>query len=150
MSGNIFALLKDPSKPINDPSNYRPITVTSIFIGTFEHLIHRNLAPLVHDPTSSASPVHYDQFGFKEKHSCQNAVHLLVSTIQGEQNTSFPTPTPVVFVDFRQAFDKVQHVFLLFTLEANFRITGRAWRWTRRWLRHGRRVRCVEFGIVSM
>lgn len=149
VSGNIFALLKDPTKPIEDPTNYRPITVTSIFIRTFEHLIHRNLSPLIHDPTGSISPIHYHQFGFREAHSCQNAIHLIVSTIQGEQNASFPTPTPAAFIDFRQAFDKVQHAHLLFSLEVNFHITGQAWRWKHRWLNHNRRTRCVALGISS-
>lgn len=63
VSANVFSLLKDPSKPLNDPSNYRPVSVTSIFIPTFEHLIHKKLIPLIDRISGSSGLIHYHQFG---------------------------------------------------------------------------------------
>ena len=148
VSGNVFALLKDPNKPINDPSNYRPITVTSIFIRTFEHLIHHRLVPLIKSVPMPNS-LHKHQFGFREQRSCMNAAHLLISTIQDEQRVKPSTPLPVVFIDFAKAFDRVSHLHLLHILETRFGITGAALRWIDRWLRFERRIRCISNAFTS-
>ena len=148
VSGNVFALLKDPTKPIDDPSNYRPITVTSIFIRTLEHLIHHRLVPLIKSALPPNS-LHAHQFGFREGRSCMNAAHLLISTIQNEQREKPSTPLPVVFIDFAKAFDRVSHLHLLHVLATRFGITRRAWLWINRWLRSGRRTRCVSHAFAS-
>lgn len=148
VSGNVFALLKDANKPINDPSNYRPITVTSIFIRTFEHLIHHRLVPLI-EALPLPNSLHMHQFGFREQRSCMNAAHLLISTIQNEQRVKPSVPIPVVFIDLAKAFDRVSHLHLLHILETRYGITGAAWRWINKWLSSGRRIRCISIAFAS-
>jgi len=149
VSGNVFALLKDPSKPINDPSNYRPITVTSIFIRTFEHLIHHQMVPLIKALVPPHSPLHKHQFGFREERSCTNAIHLLVSTVLNDQRVKPSSPVPVVFIDFAKAFDRVSHLHLMHLLYTKYGIRGRMYQWIYRWLQKNRRIRCVASSVAS-
>lgn len=149
---NVFALLKNPAKPLDDPSNYRPISVTSIWIRTFEHLIHRKLITLV-DPINQS--ILYDhQYGFRQSRSCNNALHLVISHIKEEQQANqtngYCLPTPVAFVDMMKAFDRVCHLYLLHTADADFDIRGRIWRWIHRWLTVNRKIRCVANSVFSL
>ena len=63
---NVFSLVKDPTKPTGDANNYRPISVTSIFIRTFEHLIHRRLTELVDSPSLPQPLLYEHQYGFRQ------------------------------------------------------------------------------------
>jgi Reverse transcriptase (RNA-dependent DNA polymerase)/Endonuclease-reverse transcriptase len=145
---NVFALVKDPAKPLSDPNNYRPISVTSIFIRTFEHLIHHRLTQLVDSPSLPRPLLYEHQYGFRRARSCDNALHLVLSSIQDEQRRSqlktTCLPLPVVFVDLKKAFDRVWHHQLMATLETDFGISGRAWYWIWQWLHCRRRIRCVS------
>lgn len=150
---NVFSLLKDPSKPVSDPNNYRPISVTSIFIRTLEHLIHRKLTALVDSSNLPAPLLHIHQYGFRKNRSCMNALQLVISSVNEEQRrrhtSSHALPTPSVFIDLKKAFDRVWHQFLMRTLELDFGITGTAWRWIWRWLHCHRRIRCVANTTLS-
>ena len=145
---NVFSIVKDATKPLGDANNYRPISVTSIFIRTFEHLIHRRLTELVDSPTLPRPLLYEHQYGFRRARSCDNALHLVLSSIQDEQRRSqlrtTCLPLPVVFVDLKKAFDRVWHHQLMRTIDENFDIRGRAWHWIWRWLHCRRRIRCVS------
>jgi hypothetical protein len=152
-SANVFALIKDHDKPLSDANNYRPISVTSIWIRTFEHMIHRKMTPLI-DPKDGPSILYDHQYGFRHGRSCQNAIHLVVSSIKDEQRLSQSAgtclPFPVIFIDMLKAFDRVCHLCLLYDLEYEFKIVGRLWKWIHRWLSVNRRIRCVSNGVKSI
>ena len=134
----------------SDPASYRPISMTSIIIRTFEHLIHRRLSSLLEE----ASFFHPLQFGFRKHHSTLDAINYL----QYNTRTHFVrgAPCPTLFLDIQKAFDRVWHPKLLQTVE-RAGITGRAWRWlhaflSRRRIRtvssnHQSEWRCIEFGV---
>lgn len=150
---NVFSLLKDPSKSMNDANNFRPISVTSIFIRTFEHLIHKKLVSIIDSPNIPLQLLYAHQYGFRQNRSCDNALHLVTSSINEEQRKRHTGSncllSPVVFIDLKKAFDRVWHQSLMQTLSADFSITGRAWKWIWRWLHCKRRIRCVSQADMS-
>jgi hypothetical protein len=90
------------------PSNYRPISLTSIVCKVLEH-IHSNITS------------HFDRYniltdkqhGFRSKRSCETQ---LVTTIQKIALTS-KGQVDVILLDFAKAFDKVLHRRLLHKLK---------------------------------
>lgn len=152
---NVFSLVKDPSKPLNDSSNYRPIAVTSIWIRTYEHLLHKKLTELI-DPAitdnSTPSKLYHHQYGFRRGRSCQQAIHLLLSVIKDAHRASqsgVTLPTPAIFIDLAKAFDRVSHRYLIWYMYKHFGLSGRALRWIHRWISHNRRIRCAANGFYS-
>jgi hypothetical protein len=199
---NVMALYKG-SGAHNLPSSFRPISMTSIIVRTFEHLIHHRIVRLLSRP-SSTSAFHTNQYGFRAGRSTSDAVYHLVSTIQhimqgGTKKspsvqpsvvaaTSPPLPPPpnpilspppssplpfpsssaappssppppstssvktvdscpVVFLDIRKAFDRVDHGILLYHLQ-RAGIGGKAWHWIRAFLLD-RRFRTVSQSASS-
>ena len=93
-----------------DPSqvtNLRPISLLPIPGKVLEKLIHSRISEYLED-NDLLSPF---QHGFRKKHSTMGAIHQLVDRIG--TNLDKRVPTLVVFIDFRKAFDCVQHNILL-------------------------------------
>ena len=64
-SSNITAIFKKGSK--HSPSNYRPISLTSVAVKVLERLIHQRITQFLLDH-NKLSP---SQHGFRSNHSCQ-------------------------------------------------------------------------------
>ena len=144
---NVMALYKGSGSKATAGS-YRPISMTSILIRTFEHLVHKRLS-------AELESRHYFgkfQFGFRKGNSTIDAIHFLVTSIQDVLSRQ-PTKNhpalqcPVLFLDIQKAFDRVDHAILLQRVEAAG-IRGRAWLWLRSFLT-GRRMRCVDAAEYS-
>ncbi|XP_040063581.2 uncharacterized protein LOC115327201 [Ixodes scapularis] len=88
-------------------SSYRPISTTSIVCRTMERIVNRHL--LEHIERHQLLSSH--QYGFRPGRSCElalaTAVHTISSSLDGR------TPCELVQLDFKQAFDKVDHSILL-------------------------------------
>ena len=110
-----------------NPSDYRPISLTSILCKKFEHIL---VGHLFH---------HFDEFnilmsnqhGFRKHRSCETA---LVSTFQKwadplDQNRTIDA----LMLDFSKAFDKVPHERLIFKLKM-LGITGTCLVWIKNFL----------------
>ena len=149
---NVMALYKGGGGDKSSADSYRPISMTSIVIRTFEHLIHNQLAdfldPAQPHPSPSARLGPY-QFGFRRQHATTDAIHYLYSSIQSviTQKTSAATrkatlQAPVLFLDIAKAFDRVDHTILLHRLHQRG-IRGKAWLWLRSFLSH-RRMRTID------
>jgi hypothetical protein len=163
---NVMALYKQAGSRAA-PSSYRPISMTSIVARTFEHLIHRQLVDLLDPPAAppqqqqhgqqhqqqlQPAPAFGDaQFGFRRGRTTYDAIHYLVSNIQHllrVQTEDKGRPfCPVLFLDIKKAFDRVDHAILLQRLH-DAGVCGKAWLWLRSFL-SDRRMRTVDDSLCS-
>jgi hypothetical protein len=143
---NVMALYKGEGSRA-EPGSYRPISMTSILIRTFEHLIHRRITAILDPAILQAAPAGYfarTQFGFRAGRSTTDAIHYLLTSIQRvlQRNDKPSAQCPVVFLDIKKAFDRVDHNLLLHRVH-DAGITGKAWRWIKSFLTD-RRMRVVD------
>jgi hypothetical protein len=139
---NVMALYKGAGDK-SVASSYRPISMTSIIIRIFEHLIHRRLVAEL----EGAGYFALTQSGFRKGRSTTDAINFLLTAIQrflskgGGKEHDNPQ-CPVLFLDIQKAFDRVDHSILLHRVQAAG-ITGKAWLWIHSFL-SSRRMRCVD------
>ena len=107
--GIITALFKKGAK--NLPSNYRPISLTSIICKLLERIIVDSIIQHLNDNTI------YDkrQHGFTKKRS--TVTNLLEALNVWTEALSHHLPVDVIYLDLEKAFDKVPHHRLLLQLK---------------------------------
>lgn len=94
------------------PSSYRPISLLSIKSKLFEKLLLNRLMPIV----EKKSLIPDLQFGFRKKHSTVEQVHRMVAVIdEALEKKEF---CAAIFIDVRQAFDRVWHCGLIHKLKS--------------------------------
>ncbi|MCG8046530.1 MAG: reverse transcriptase domain-containing protein [Candidatus Thiodiazotropha endolucinida] len=101
----VFPVFKAGSK--SDPSNYRPISILPTISKIFEKHVNKHLMNYL----NKYQLIHESQSGFRRKHSCQTALTKLL-----DQWMSYIDRGNLVgslFIDFRKAFDVVDHSILL-------------------------------------
>lgn len=98
-------------KPEHNISSYRPISLLPIFSKIFERLLLTRLLP--HLPR--IVPNH--QFGFKRQHGTVQQCHRVVSEIQ--KSFEKDSYCSAVFLDIKEAFDRVWHPGLIVKLKEN-------------------------------
>ena len=91
----------------NLPSNYRPISILGNLSKVFEKVIHERLMNYL----EKFSLLSENQYGFRKKKNCIQAATSLYKKI--EENWQSKAKTNCIFVDFRKAFDSVDHKILL-------------------------------------
>ena len=94
----------------HDPSNYRPISLTSIICKIMEHIVHSQIIHHLDDHNLLSE----SQFGFRKKHSCELQLLLTVNDLAGGLRDK--EQIDAVLLDFSKAFDKVPHERLLLKL----------------------------------
>ena len=87
--------------------NYRPISITTVFSKIIEKVVYNQLS----DYLESNNLICPNQFGFRPNRSTNHAVTRLVDDIRINMNNGLLTG--VVFMDFRKAFDTIQHACLI-------------------------------------
>ena len=113
---NVAPIHKKESK--GDIKNYRPISLTSPVMNTFERILKDELL------IRTSHLLDYQQHGFLNIKSCTtDMVHFtdkLVMSINDTQTLS----TDVIYFDFSKAFDSVNHDLILDELKYVYAIGG--------------------------
>ena len=102
-------------------SNYRPISILSFFAKIYEKLLYKYLLDFLDANTT----MYKHQFGFREKHSTQQAINSLVEKITESGDTG--DIVIGVFLDLKKAVDTVSHDILLKKMYA-YGIRGNAFK----------------------
>ena len=96
-----------------DPANYQPISLTCILCKVMEHIVASNLSQHL-----NRNNVLYGlQHGFREKHPCETQLIELVEELSRKLSNGHQVH--LVLLDFSKAFDKVNHLKLLFKLSSH-------------------------------
>jgi len=136
---NIIAIHKANDK--KDPSNYRPISLTSVVSKMLEHIL---VSHIMYYLTSNGI-LSGRQFGFREGGSCELAmVDFLHSVTRGIDCTG---QVDAIFLDFCKAFDKVNHDILIGKM-INMGINTNIITWYSAFLSNRLQRVCVE-GVFS-
>ena len=105
------------------PSNYRPISLTSVIIKVFERVIRKQIVTFL----ISKGHLHPTQHGFRGGHSCLSALLSVFDDVIQLLNSGNNT-LDMVYLDFAKAFDKVDHGVLLHKIKM-LGITGKLGVW---------------------
>jgi len=142
-SAHVVALYKGKGDR-SQPTNYRPISLTSIAVRTLECLIHARLYPFAEERGLLSAA----QFGFRHHRSTADAVFVLTEWVKELLSNDYARTAPVAFLDLTKAYDKTWHAGLLFRL-AEGGVTGRAFGWIKAFLAR-RRFRIVAGEACSL
>ena len=116
----VFPIYKSGSK--SDPNNYRPISILPTISKIFERHINKHLMAYL----NKYSLIHESQSGFRPKHSCQTALVKLIDKWMACIDSGDIIGT--MFIDFRKAFDLVDHKLLIKKLSA-YKVCSSSLRW---------------------
>ena len=121
--------------------NYRPISLLPLPGKLLEKLIHSQLSKYLEDAELLVSTQH----GFRKGHSTIHSVAQLVNFINTKMDQGFPTLA--TYIDFKKAFDCVQHPILLAKIR-EFNISQEVLAWVESYLSE-RRQRVLANNIYS-
>ena len=125
LNANVSPIFKKGNRA--EPSNYRPVSLTSIPCKLLEHIIHTN----VMGHFEKYNIINEEQHGFRKGRSCESQLALTINDLakildrQGQAD--------VVITDFSKAFDTVPHKRLLLKLHRSG-ITGALHSWFKNFL----------------
>ena len=90
----------------DNPTNYRPISLLSVFSKIIGKLVHKRL----YDFLELSDVIHPLQFGFRKNHSTAHALTSLTEKIK--KTIDDGNYGCGVFIDLKKAFDTVNHILL--------------------------------------
>ena len=133
-TAKVFPIYKGGTK--SDPSNYRPISILPTVSKIYEKHINHHLMGYLNKFKS----LHESQSGFRQKHSCQTALVKLIDQWKACIDNGDIVGT--LFIDFRKAFDVVDHRILIQKLHV-YKFSTNAIRWFESYLE------CRQQAIIS-
>ena len=116
----IIPIYKSGDKTV--PSNYRPISLTSVICKVLERIIRKQVFSFLDQKGCLNSTQH----GFRPGRSCLSALLDVFDNIMHMLDSD--SSVDMVYLDFSKAFDKVDHGILLHKLRA-LGITGNIGIW---------------------
>jgi ribonuclease P/MRP protein subunit RPP40 len=125
----------------SEPSNYRPISLTSQICKLFEAIIRDSIV----DHLEHNNLINGSQHGFRRGRSC--LTNLLIFLDKVTRLVDEGKDLDIIYLDFAKAFDKVPHQRLLIKLR-EVGINGNLLKWISSWL-SGRQQRVVIRGRHS-
>ena len=96
---------------VNDPGNYRPISILPIISKVFEKIIYKRM----YDFLDENNVLSNCQYGFRKNHSTEHALHDAITHVCKALNAK--KKALGLYIDFSKAFDTVQHSILIHKLE---------------------------------
>ena len=117
---NVTLVFKKGDK--HSPSNYRPISLTSLVEKCLKRLVHTRILEFLEANNKLSSHQH----GFRKGHSCQT--QLLGTIHEWARSLDKRLFTQVIYLDFSRAFDSVPHQTLIMKLNC-MGIKGNILRW---------------------
>ena len=138
-SANITPIFKKGSK--TDPSNFRPISLTSVPCKLMESVIKDHIM----DHLLTNELILSSQHGFMKRKSCLTNLLDFFEYVTSEVDRGNPVDT--IYLDFSKAFDKVPHQRLLAKLKSH-KISDNVLTWIEHWLMD-RKQRTVINGEAS-
>ena len=127
--------------PKDDVENYRPISLTSLVMKTFERIIKEELLFRVMPLLDQR------QHGFLNDKSCTTNMASFSDSVVLSINDCKTFGVDVVYFDFSKAFDSVSHDLILYKLKYYFGIEGRLLKFIENYL-YGRE-QCVVLNNVK-
>ena len=124
-AADVVPLYKKGAK--NNPSNYRPVSLTSVVCKILESIIKDAIS--IH--LESNTLIKGSQHGFSSGRSCLTNLLIYLEQVTSEIDKGVPVDT--LYLDFAKAFDKVPHLRLIEKIAANG-IGGKISRWIKCWL----------------
>ena len=120
-SAEIKAIYKKKGKKSN-PSNYRPVSLTSVVSKLMEKIIKSKL----NNHLKTNKLLAKEQYGFVSGRSTDT--QLLTSLLNWQKALDEDVPVDVVYMDFKKAFDSVPHIRLVKKLKT-YGIEGNLLSW---------------------
>lgn len=136
----VTPLYKKGSK--EDPGNYRPISVLPVIAKVFEKLVNCRLM----DFLESHNIIYGHQYGFRKNYSTKLSLINLVNTLL--RSVDKGDTTLGIFIDFKKAFDTINHSILLGKLE-HHGIRGVVLNWFQNYLSNRSQVLCYKDEVSS-
>ena len=138
-SANVTPIHKKGDK--TNPSNYRPVSLTSQVCKLMESIVRQHLVKHLTDNNILRD----EQHGFREGRSCLS--NLLETLEHWTEIIDEGDGIDVAYLDFRKAFDLVSHRHLIYKM-SKYGISGQILKWIESFL-HQRTQRVVIRGIMS-
>ena len=138
-SANVTPIHKKGDR--TDPSNYRPVSLTSQVCKVLESLVRDHII----EHLSKNDILRDEQHGFREGRSC--LTNLLETVEQWTEIIDEGDCIDIAYLDFRKAFDLVSHKHLLFKM-SKYGITNQVLKWVEAFL-YQRTQKVVVRGTAS-
>ena len=109
-------------KERSNKNNYRPISLLLTISKILEKIVYTRTYTFM----EKTNQFYEGQYGFRTKHSCENAIQNLLSDIV--KSESLNKITKVVYLDLSKAFDTLSHP-ILFKKLYRYGIRGKSLEW---------------------